>query len=147
MPFRGITYRKKQTKGIKWRQFSLLPCLFAKSEAVSKHSVSLWIGYSETRMTEKRFFVTLGFWGYLVTIGSVCIPCDSTHGHCPKITWQVLYCITCTAHCFCMFLHFTTHTSIFIHSLCYKAFIKFAKINNFDTDSDTASYIGIAVNK
>ena len=33
---------------IKCRQFSQSLCLFAEPEAVSKHSVSLWIGYSDT---------------------------------------------------------------------------------------------------
>ena len=37
-----------QTKEIKYRQLLPSPCLFAESEAVSKHSVSLWIGYSDT---------------------------------------------------------------------------------------------------
>ena len=40
-------FHKIQTKAIKCRQFSPSPCLFAEPEAVSKHSVSLWIGYSE----------------------------------------------------------------------------------------------------
>ena len=42
-----IGLHKIQTKEIKCRQFSPSPCLFAQPEAVSKHSVSLWIGYSE----------------------------------------------------------------------------------------------------
>ena len=42
-----IGFYKIQTKEIKCRQFSPSPCLFAEPEAVSKHSVSLWIGYSE----------------------------------------------------------------------------------------------------
>ena len=42
-------FHKIQTKEIKCRQFSPSPCLFAEPEAVSKHSVSLWIGYSDHR--------------------------------------------------------------------------------------------------
>ena len=42
-----IGFHKIQTKEIKCRQFSPPPCLFAEPEAVSKHSVSLWIGYSD----------------------------------------------------------------------------------------------------
>ena len=42
-----IGFHKIQTKEIKCRQFSPSPCLFAEPEAVSKHSVSLWIGYSD----------------------------------------------------------------------------------------------------
>ena len=41
-----VGFHKIQTKEIKYRQFSQSPCLFAEQEAVSKHSVSLWIGYS-----------------------------------------------------------------------------------------------------
>ena len=41
-----IGFHKIQTKEIKCRQFSPPPCLFAEPEAVSKHSVSLLIGYS-----------------------------------------------------------------------------------------------------
>ena len=41
-----IGFHKIQTKEIKCRQFSPSPCLFAEPEALSKHSVSLWIGYS-----------------------------------------------------------------------------------------------------
>ena len=44
-----IGFHKIQTKEIKCRHFSPSPRLFAEPEAVSKHSVSLWIGYSNTR--------------------------------------------------------------------------------------------------
>ena len=51
-PLMGL--HKIQTKEIKYRQFSPSPCLFAEPEAVSKHSVSLWIGYSEYMICNPR---------------------------------------------------------------------------------------------
>ena len=44
-----IEFHNIQTKEIICRQFSPSPCLFAEPEAVSKHSVSLWIGHSGYR--------------------------------------------------------------------------------------------------
>ena len=49
-----IGLHKIQTKEIKCRQFSPSPCLFAQPEAVSKHSVSLWIGYSGIENVQRR---------------------------------------------------------------------------------------------
>ena len=54
-----IEFHKIQTKEIKCRQFSPSPCLFAEPEAVSKHSVSLWIGYSG--ITSHYFSIDLRF--------------------------------------------------------------------------------------
>ena len=56
-----IAFYKIQTKEIKCRQFSPSPCLIAEPEAVSKHSVSLWIGYSEytsSFLKRKKLYTT-----------------------------------------------------------------------------------------
>ena len=61
-------FHKIQTEEIKCIQFSPSPCLFAEPEAVSKHSVSLWIGYSDDMRPKRKIGVfpltrpTL-FWG------------------------------------------------------------------------------------